>query len=200
MEELTTRILESRLPTRTVVPDVRCICGKVILMSARKDYLSLEPGNIGKSKEFMARNGINRVCCMNSLFNETNFPKLLPQGPGFKEQTLADQKLNSRLITINKIFSEWKKGVDVLKMLDDFYEDELMLYDPEPDLSVSFQDRYSIAKENKDILSIIEILKEYAFFLGKNGGLSKLSTLKIDLSDLAKVYKTEKILSIAKKF
>lgn len=180
---------------RTYIPDVRCICGKVILNSVRNDYQRTPKGDYPTMKLFMQRNGISKECCMDSLMNVTSFPVKfdVPQTIG-KEKTTGDIKNIERLAKLNTIFEEYKSGIKLSldskvnndfkltleSKLTDLFE-ELELYDTVS--NESFRDRFELALESKNYMLAFEVCKEYIYHLGKQLGLSKLSNTRIELTE-----------------
>lgn len=202
------------IPNRLIIPDVRCICGKVIPEKTRLAYSQEhEPGSLSSAKDFMRKYGINRSCCMNSLFNPTTFPIRkndlidIELSKSFLQLTDYDRKLNENLIEINNLYKKYvsllsQKTLDLDKILldfEDFFEDKLWIYEEMiGPIQDAFRERFYLAKENKDILRIINILKEYAENLAGRKGISKLDKRKIKISP--EKYRREKILKISENF
>jgi len=199
------------LSNRIIVPDIRCVCKKVIPEITRLAYQNeFVPGSIASAKDFMKKYGINRVCCMNTLFNPTSFPLKRTDiidaelSKSFKNLTDFDIRLNSYFIELNNLYQKYTNKTypeeKILMELEDFFEDKLFIYDVDLLIQESYKERFYVSKENKNIPQIIEILKDYSKNLAKRKGISKVDSRKINLNVESEQYRRIKILNYAKTF
>lgn len=203
-------------PGRISVPDIRCLCGKIITEGQVILYFKMVHSmpitspdeKIGRIVAFMKQTGINRQCCMNNMINVPSVADVSQYDRAFEVKNSINSLENKRYTptdkVVNKLFRQLldiskndDKKLDKIKLLWQKIQNEL----DEPDEEDT--DQYQVMIGTKDTENLLKFIPNIILKYAKDN-LSFLITRKFNLtsewdknrkmmiSEAAKLYLIEK--------